>query len=211
MLIGVQGKMGAGKTLTMSILCKSLAQTNHVPLFANYGLQGSERIKSIQDLWKLDNAVLAWDEIWLSLDARLWTDNVFVTRFINQTRKKKLILMYTTQHIRQVEMRVRNGTDILINAEKRREGHRITFIDWQYQTIGRQMIIPHADARQFWGIYDTYEVLEPLAKGGNTPSPAYSRPYPAKRSKKPYSSNNSKTREQEYEDNQLAGMSFEDA
>jgi len=106
------GKMGSGKTLSQSILGTYLSEMTGVPLYANYGLKGAGRINKLSELWDINNAVVCLDEIWLTMDARLWKDNVALTRFINQTRKKKLTLFFTTQHIKQVELRVRNATDV---------------------------------------------------------------------------------------------------
>lgn len=165
MLIGIQGKMGAGKTLTMSTLAKYSAHALKAPLSANYGLSGASKIQTQKDIWDMENGVFCFDEIWLTLDSRLWKDNVFLTRWINQTRKKKLIVFYTTQHIRQVELRVRNATDLLIHCDKGPQGHWLQFIDWQYRQLGRRYLIPHSTASKFYSLYDTYEVLEPITKG----------------------------------------------
>lgn len=161
------GKMGAGKTLSQTLLAIYLHLNTGVPLYANYGIKCPrhgdscvKRINKLSDLWALDSAIVCLDELWLTMDARLWKDNVALTRFINQTRKKKLTLFFTTQHIKQVELRVRNGTDILIFAEKKPEGHWLWFIDYQYGEIGKKMLL--ADASKFYHLYDTYEVLQPL-------------------------------------------------
>jgi len=160
MLIGIMGKMGSGKTLTMTILANYLSQVNKVPLWANYGLINSKRIKTLKDLWSVDGGIVALDEIWLTMDSRMWKDNVAMTRWVNQTRKKKLIVMYTTQHIRQVELRVRNGTDILIYCERKKGIFELTFIDYQYRKIGNRLLI--SQPNKFYTWYDTFEVLEPL-------------------------------------------------
>lgn len=160
MLVGVMGKMGAGKTLSMSIIASYLSRATGAPLAANYGLKGAKPIESLNDVRDLDSSILCFDEIWLSADARAWKDNVQLTQWVNQTRKKKMVVFYTTQHIRQVEMRIRNGTDILIVCEKKPEGHWLTFIDWQYKSIGKRFLIQNAS--RFYPIYDTYEVLKPL-------------------------------------------------
>lgn len=161
MLIGIMGKMGSGKTLSMTILAQYIKKLTESPLWANYTLKNSEKINTLSEIWKIENGIICLDEIWLTMDARLWNDNVMMTRWINQTRKKKLIVMYTTQHIRQVEMRVRNATDFLIYCQKMKGGRtKLTFIDYQYNTIGKSFIIE--DPRIFYNLYDTYEVLQPI-------------------------------------------------
>lgn len=168
MLVGIMGKMGSGKTLSQTILATYLHLKTKVPVFANYTLYGLPytRINSLKELWKLDNAIICLDEIWLSMDSRLWKDNVAVTRFINQTRKKKLTVFFTTQHIKQVELRTRNATDILIYCEKKPEGHWLWFIDYQYMQIGRKFLLEHPE--DFYKLYNTYETLQTMDMGEPT-------------------------------------------
>lgn len=161
MLVGIMGKMGTGKTLSMSILASYLARATKAPLYANYGLEGAETIESLNELDKLEGGILCLDELWLSMDSRMWKDNVRVSHWVNQTRKKRVIVFYTTQHIRQMEMRVRNATDILIVCEKKGQEHHLTFLDYQYRAIGKRFVI--GDARRFYSLYDTFEVLKPLS------------------------------------------------
>jgi len=164
MLIGIMGKMGSGKTLSMTILSEFLSRVTGVPLYANYTLKLHPDcvIDSLNDVVAKDSAIMDFDEMWLSADARVWKDNVKLSHWVNQTRKKKMIVFYTTQHIRQMEMRIRNATDLLIYCEKTPQGHWLQFIDWQYRQLGRKYLIPHNTAKMFHKLYDTYEVLKPL-------------------------------------------------
>jgi hypothetical protein len=168
MLIGIMGKMGTGKTLSMTVLGYYLHRLTKTPLFSNYQIYknkatkslASNIITSVEKIWDMDTAIFLFDELWLTLDSRLWQDNVKLTRWINQTRKKKLLVFYTTQHIRQVELRVRKATDILIYCQKEPEGIWLTFIDYQYQTIGKKYLL--ANPSRFYDLYDTFEVLQAL-------------------------------------------------
>ena len=162
MLVGIMGKMGTGKTLTQTILSNYLHIKTKVPIYANYTLKKVPytHITSLKELWNINNGIVCLDEIWLSMDSRMWKDNVQVTRFINQTRKKKITLFFTTQHIKQVEMRVRNATDILIYCEHKPEGHWLYFIDYQYGEIGRKYLLTNRE--RFFDLYDTFEVLSPM-------------------------------------------------
>lgn len=178
MLVGIMGRMGTGKTLSQTILMTYLHHVTGVPIAANYtiNLPSASKVKSLMDITAKNSEVFGFDEIWLSADAREWSNNVKLTQWINQTRKKKMIIFYTTQHIRQVEMRIRNATDVLIVCEKTAEGHWLTFIDFQYKTIGRRYLIPHEVAQKFYPLYDTYEVLQPLTwdrKSTQTHYPEY--------------------------------------
>lgn len=159
MLAGIMGKMGGGKTRLMTILGIYLHTITRAPIYANYTLFGVPYVKicSLKDLWEIDGGIVLLDELWLSMDARLWKDNVAVTQFINQTRKKKITLFYTTQHIKQIELRTRNATDILVYCEN---GNTVTFIDYQYMQIGRKYIFNNPDS--FNHFYDTFETLQPM-------------------------------------------------
>jgi len=162
MLLGIMGQMGNGKTLSMSMFGTYFAKMAKVPLYANYGLKDSIYVNGIDDIWKIDNAVLCLDELWLTMDARNWKDNVSLTRWINQTRKKRLLVLYTTQHINQIEMRVRKATDVLFYVQKVGQDHRITYVDYQYDRLGKTYIL--SNPQQFYKLYDTFEVLNPLKK-----------------------------------------------
>jgi len=162
MLVGCVGKMGAGKTLSASILGLYVHKFTGLPLYSNYDLQGATRIRSMADIWALDSAILLWDELWLTMDSRLWENNVALTRFINQTRKKSLLIIYTSQHINQVELRVRKATDVLIYCRRTPAGHWLQFIDYQYLQMGKRYLLPLENAKKFYGVYDTFEVLEPI-------------------------------------------------
>lgn len=163
MLVGIMGKMGSGKTLSMSILAEYLATRTNSKIYANYDLKmpiHATPVESLNDITKKENSIFCFDEMWLSMDARQWKDNVRLTQWVNQTRKKKMIVFYTTQHIKQIEMRARNATDILIYCEKKPEGIWLTFIDWAYGSIGKRFLL--TDTKRFFCLYNTYEVLKPL-------------------------------------------------
>jgi len=161
MLIGVMGKMGSGKTLSMSALGEFLHYKTKAPLYANYSLLNATRVQSLGDIWKMENGIFCFDEMWLTMDARMWKDNVKLSRWVNQTRKKKLIVIYTTQHIRQMELRVREATDLLIYTTKVKDGIGLQFIDYQYQELKRKYYLPNK--RKFYFLYNTFETLQPIA------------------------------------------------
>lgn len=167
------GKMGAGKTLAQSALATFLHQTTGLPLFANYELQDAQMITDMGQVWDMEQAIFCFDEIWLSADSRLWQDNVALTRWVNQTRKKKLLIFYTTQHISQVEMRIRKATDVLIYAQKLHGEHWLNFIDYQYGQLGRRLLLNNP--KRFYSLYNTFEVVHPVSMRG-IPSEGASTP-----------------------------------
>lgn len=167
------GKMGAGKTLSMSMLATYLNSKTKLPIYANYGLKGAQRIHNTKELWEMKQGIFCFDEIWITMDSRNWGNNVELTHWVNQTRKKGLLVLYTTQHINQVEMRIRKGTDILIYCQRKKGKMSLQFIDYQYMQLGRRYFLK--DPKKFYGLYDTFEVVDVLKKEkrGFQPDPNY--------------------------------------
>jgi len=156
------GKMGTGKTLSMTTIGRALSSSTKAPLYANYTLKNCDykKIEAVDDLWSANHGIVLFDEIWLTIDSRNWKNNIKLSHWLNQTRKKDLIILYTTQHIRQVDIRLRKATDWLIYCEKKTEGIWLNFLDYQYGTIGKRFLIP--EPYRFYSLYDTYEVLKTL-------------------------------------------------
>lgn len=152
--------MGAGKTFTMSVFSYLLSRSLGVPLFANYGLKGSQYINSLDEIWTMEGGIFCFDEIWLTMDARLSKNNVDLTRWINQTRKKKMLVMYTSQSFGQVDLRVRKATDFLLYAWRHHDTQKITLVDAQYGDVLRTLTIKQPE--RYYSLYDTFEVLKPM-------------------------------------------------
>lgn len=164
MLIGIFGQMGSGKTLIMSILAYELRKKG-VELYTNYDLSGTtERIRTIEDLKQKDTGIVALDEFWLTVDSRDWKNNIFWTQWILQTRKKNLIVFYTTQTTGQVDIRIRHATNLWIFCEKnkKKKYFRYTYLSGTNHTIVKSFKLSYEKAKAYYTKYDTYEVLKPI-------------------------------------------------
>lgn len=169
MILGIFGKMGSGKTLMMTMLASALKhEVPDIKLFSNYNLNRAEIINSTDELIKITDGVVALDEFWVSMDSRVWKDNVFLTRWINQTRKKNLLVLYTTQAFGQIDIRVRNATDLLIFCERFSKAKtpffRYSFIDNFGKTILKSFKILESQAENFYDFYDSFEIVRALTK-----------------------------------------------
>lgn len=71
--------------------------------------------KMVKNKEELRNAVLCIDEAHMWLDSRnsMRQKNIGISYFILQTRKRNVRLLCTTQHLHQVEKRLRDTVDIL--------------------------------------------------------------------------------------------------
>lgn len=158
--------MGQGKTLSMSVFATLIAKQSGAKLYARYKLENSEFVNDANQIWKMENSIFLWDEMWIDMDSREWKKNVDLTRFILQSRKKSVIIMYTAQHYSQVEKRVRKATDILCFCEKtkiiqeQRTEIKLTMVDGHTGTIYK--IIKIKNIEPFFSLYNTYEVVKKL-------------------------------------------------
>ncbi len=160
MIIGIVGKMGSGKTLLMSIFAYCLK--GRAKIFSNYSLIFSEKINSLRQLIKIENSVICLDELWVNIDSRLWKNNVFLTRWINQSRKRNVLLFYTTQDFGQVDIRLRRATDILIFCLSTKSEFLYFIIEPASQKLLKSFRLEKENAKKFFGIYDTFQVVYPL-------------------------------------------------
>ncbi len=83
-----------------------------------------------------------------------------MTYFVTQIRKRGLLTLYTTQKFGQVDKRVRDQTDILIECAKTKDGRQFTFMDLYSNRIGKRFRLTELD--QFFSLYNTREVIVPL-------------------------------------------------
>lgn len=122
MISGFIGKMGSGKTLSMT---KEILKyyVKGYTIYSNYHLNIPHKKVNFDELiilankqTGLNNAVIALDEIHILLDSRSGMSNKskLITFWLNQTRKMKVKLLYTTQYLHQIDKRLRSGTDFFI-------------------------------------------------------------------------------------------------
>lgn len=122
MLVGYTGRRGAGKTLTM---VKDIVKfyNNGWKIYSNIEIKGvpttiltSEEIAFIDKDSSIKNCVLVIDEIQVIFDSRRSGSkaNKNFSNFIQQIRKRNIILLYTTQYAGTTDLRIRQHTDIIV-------------------------------------------------------------------------------------------------
>lgn len=166
MIIGIMGQLGSGKTLTASLLGLTFLKLSNykLKLYANYDLKLSKKFKNLKELLNLKNAIIIFDELHQNLDSRTWWDNQDLIYFFLQLRKKNNFLIYTTQHIKQIDLRLRNLTNFIIYTVKTKNFFKIYIFDGFDYILLKSFILPIEFLKEYkiFQIYNTFEFIQPL-------------------------------------------------
>ena len=181
MITGFIGNMGSGKTL--SIVRETLKYFEQgYKIYSNFELtipytqlNFDELFKMAENQDKLNNVVILLDEVHILLDSRgsMKKANKVVSFWLNQTRKMGVKLFYTTQHIHQIDKRLRSGTDIFIFCEgwKYLKNKKEYFICVNKVTNGDDVRQETFVGNKFFKFYDTNQIISFMDGGfkdGNT-------------------------------------------
>lgn len=171
--IGFQGSLGSGKTLNMTRV-GAMAALSGQTCYANYKTTFAKPIESIAHMFQLRDGVLLIDELQSILDSRDFKNNASLTQWILIVRKLGLSILYTTQFLGQVDIRVRHVTEYVYACEKAtihgRKASKVTIIKWfgEGGRVIRPTIIPHT--QELYNLYDTNDYEVKLTKTGRVSS-----------------------------------------
>jgi hypothetical protein len=177
MIILYRGPRGRGKTLTM---CKDAYNyyLRGFRILSNFSLTFGEKITA-EELLSLDiksilfNCVLVIDEIELFFDSRDWNrkEIKFFSQFLQQLRKRNIIILCTAQYIDMIEKRIRQQLDVVCYPHfykntlivKCRYFDLTQLEDLNKLESGKEAnlkpVVVVFDARSIFPLYDTYEIL----------------------------------------------------
>lgn len=120
-IVGVIGAMGSGKTLFATSLAFKLK--DNYKIMTNYEVSFRDDVITPDKMGAFfdrvnkvnDDTLMIIDEFHIFTDSRLSSSrhNILMSYFITQTRKQNIQLIYTTQQFGQVDVRVRDNTDLL--------------------------------------------------------------------------------------------------
>ena len=175
MIVGYTGRRGAGKTLTLVkdvIKFKALGWT----IYSNIKIEGvetneltSEDIIDIDKKSELRNCVFVIDEIQVLFDSRRSSskENKNFSNFIQQIRKRNIILLYTTQYAGTTDLRIRQHTDIIARP-RYNKAFKICDVIYFDITASEEAFMSDSmpfnkrvvfDARQIFNLYDTNKTI----------------------------------------------------
>lgn len=161
------GDTGEGKTVAMTALALEYYKAG-MKIFANYTLKGVEYehidFKDILDFPEhLHDAVILLDEVHIGTDAyAFYTELVKeITKFATQTRKRRLILMYTTQVFTQAAKRLRDLTTYIIYCKQidQKDMFELRVFNRDFENNGYIKTL-YMNGKGVYKYYDTNEIIE---------------------------------------------------
>ena len=167
MIIAITGNMGSGKTLLATAFAEHYRTTQKSNIYANYGLNISYTPLRMQDIadceFDFSNSVLIIDEIHLFMDSRQSSTkkNRIISYFITQSRKRNIVLIYTTQQSHQIDKRLRSNTDYFIKCENLTPGVKEDmFIRWTIHDMDNNEKSFILKADPYFKLYDTHQMID---------------------------------------------------
>ncbi len=166
-LIGIFGRLGSGKTLFASILSTDYYAKGY-KIYANYKLQNALPLTfnyflEFNKNYNPDNKYLfILDEVYaFGLESRASASklNRLSSYIVLQSRKMNIDIIYTTQLLNAVDLRLKDLTDIVIRASKTESYYKFIILSADtYRTV----ILPMEKAKKYYGLYNTREIINPV-------------------------------------------------
>lgn len=183
MIIAFIGDIGSGKTLSMVRFIISKIKRYNRKAFINFSIDlGKTYNKNVELLdnkfyshyaaskFKIYNSIVAIDEAHVYYDSRnsMSSRNKQFKNFINQSRKRGVDLIYTTQDFDplnfcrcgQVDKRLRDRTNRIVLCKSVIINGIQKILNFTYRRDGRLLNKIIFDAPEFYKYYDTYEIID---------------------------------------------------
>jgi hypothetical protein len=183
-IIGFIGDMGAGKTLLMSIFALKAVSITKSMIYTNYELNFSKVIGDVEieymnkDFLKsffskegkafktVYNTILLIDEISAFIDSytQMSKKAQIFSKFVLQSRKRNVTIMYTAQFMNLIPLRIRKVTNRIVmptyDDKKDVLEYDVYKYDGSVMTLMSSLYIPQAS--RYFDIYNTDIVIDLL-------------------------------------------------
>ena len=168
-VLGCEGIRGSGKTLFATYLTLHAQEVLGAKVFHNGALSFGEYIP-VEDLIslgdRLRNAIIFLDEIQTLQDSyrASSTMSYLFTQMLMQLRKRKIVIIWTSQNIRQLNSRLLWQTDFLCKTKFDKKNN---ILFWEMTSQGT--VAPYGmkkigrvwRANRFFKYYDTEQLIDP--------------------------------------------------
>lgn len=164
----IEGFLGAGKTLLMSLLAKHYQERSGCTLYSNYGLIGAKPFTKMEDFLQIaqePSSILTIDEGHMDLDARSFSSNhvKFFTQVSYYLRKLRCTMIITSPNFSDLDSRIRGITNIYCRVNKDAKYFYYTMYDVQSARYLKTLKIPKDYAFYFGSqIFDTTKMVTPI-------------------------------------------------
>lgn len=137
-IIGIVGGYGQGKTLTAVTKAHQWAAASGAKLFANFPLRGAYEFSDYTDWFRVADAhgsIIIFDESQSNFDSRTWggQGQIILTQLINYVRKMNCLFIFILPSYANIDTRIRDKTDLLIECKKTPAGTIHNFV-FEYQS-----------------------------------------------------------------------------
>lgn len=147
---------------------KSWTKGGSVRLFSNYGLKNSHEMQHYSDWYEVADAqgsICCWDEAQMAFDSRqsLKSSSIYASQLMMYTRKLKSVQMYCSPSINNVDSRIRQVVEVLVNCRKIGDkGFSFMFTDFQTGMFMHKQFMPMWKAKKIMrlNLYDTYAMVQ---------------------------------------------------
>jgi hypothetical protein len=164
----IDGYLGAGKTLGMTILADYFRSLSHCAMYSNYGIRGSKPFSTFDDFLNVateKSSLICLDEAHTDLDSRSFNTNAvkFFTHMVFYFRKLRTTLFLATPSIDTIDSRVRGICNLYVQVTKDKKYFYYTMYDLQRMKRLKRYKIPQDKAFSLAGtLYDTYNMVLPV-------------------------------------------------
>lgn len=173
MIIIYLGRRGAGKTLSMVkdayiyyMEGRRVISNMEGISFAEF--KSNDEIKAIDKNSDIDNCVLLIDELQIFFDSRrsMTKGNINFSNFVQQIRKRGVIILGTTQFSNSIDRRLRDHTDIICypTFHKKYNVCELTYMDMtSIQDVGIEeydTVKTFYNAQDIFNLYNTNEMVK---------------------------------------------------
>ena len=122
-IIGIEGTYGSGKTTTAVVMASQWAHRTGAKLYANFPVRGARFFKHYEDWYKVADShgsILIFDEAVKDFDSRGWQQHgqKEMTKVLNYVRKMNSVMIFILPDYNDLDNRIRNKTDIIIQCAK---------------------------------------------------------------------------------------------
>lgn len=172
MIVGFIGDIGQGKTCSMVAYAYTMYRKGY-DIYANIKLNFPHRHLTIQDIFDyyenetaFVKAVFLIDEIHMMIDSRqaMTRRSLIISYFILQTRKKSILLLWTSQHYHQVEKRLRASTDAFVECYHKKRGANDYILN-VFNIVKTNKIMTKKivfNPKPVYKLYNTLEIVKPI-------------------------------------------------